>query len=147
MSENKYPDSIYTYQLINVLKEIVHYHTVSEKKYLDSIYNLPVDKRSNAKANFRSMTKYSDVTNDVLMHGGCEVLVKSHLENIFHAYHDNPTTGGHFGRDKTYAKIAERYHWYGMKKTINDYIQRCKKCFAINPKISKEAPPLDRPFF
>ena len=88
------------------------------------------------------MAKYYHVANDVLMHGGCEVLVKSRLENILHAYHDNPTTGGHFGRDKTYAKIAERYHWYGMKKTINDYIQRCKKCFAVNPKISKEAPPL-----
>ena len=29
-----------------------------------------------------------------------------------------------------------------MKKTITNYIKRCKKCFATNPKMSKESPPL-----
>ena len=29
-----------------------------------------------------------------------------------------------------------------MKKDINDYILRCKKCFAVNPLIKKESPPL-----
>ena len=76
------------------------------------------------------------------MLGGREVLAKSRLPTILNAYHDNPTTGGHFGRDKTYAKISERYQWNGMKKDITEYIQRCKKCFAVNPKMKKDSPPL-----
>ena len=75
------------------------------------------------------------------MYGGTEVLVKSRLSSILNAYHDNPTTGGHFGRDKTHNKIRERYYWKGMKKQINNYIKSCKKCFVVNPKMTAEAPP------
>ena len=48
----------------------------------------------------------------------------------------------HFRRDKTFVKIPERYHWKGMKNTINDYIQTWTKCFTVKAKISTEAPPL-----
>ena len=76
------------------------------------------------------------------MHGEIEVLVKTRLASILHAYHDNPTTGAHLGRDKTCAKIGERYYWYGMKDTITKYIKKCKTCFAVNPKVTKESAPL-----
>ena len=46
---------------------------------------------------------------------------------------------GHFRRDKTLAKIAERYYWKGMKHTINDYTQTCTKGFTVKAKISTEA--------
>ena len=29
-----------------------------------------------------------------------------------------------------------------MKKDIADYVKSCKICFAVNPKVSKESPPL-----
>ena len=123
-------------------KDILHYHTALERKYPASIYNLTLGKRSNAKTNFRRTCGHFNVENGVLKHMGREVLVKTRLQAILHAYHDNATTGGHFGRDKTYGKIAERYYWYAMKKDVTNYIKRCKKCFATNPKMSKESEPL-----
>ena len=129
-------------------KDIMHYHTESAKitpvirPYPSEIYEIPSEKRESAKGTFRRKAKKFNVVDGILVHGGIEVLVKSRLATILDAYHDNPTTGAHFGRDKTCAKIAERYYWYGMKDTISKYIKKCKKCFAVNPKVTKESPPL-----
>ena len=123
--------------------EYVKYHTDSERKYPDSFYELDPEKRTNAKSNFRRTAKPFHVVDGILMYGKQEVLVKSRLASILHAYHDNPTKGGHFGRDKTYFKINERFYWHGMKAHIAKYVQKCKKCFAVNSKISKEAAPLN----
>ena len=129
-------------------KDIMYYHTESVKNtpdirpYPSDIYQIPSEKRESAKAKFRHKAKKFNVLNGILVHVEIEVLVKSRLASILHAYHDNPTTGAHLGRDKTCAKIAERYYWYGMKDTISKYIKKCKKCFAVNPKVTKESPPL-----
>jgi len=40
------------------------------------------------------------------------------VPGILLACHNNPATGGHFGRDKTYKKIQARYWWKGMKTEI-----------------------------
>ena len=76
------------------------------------------------------------------MYGRKEVLTRSRVPLILQSYHDNPTAGGHFGRDKTYLKIYERYYWVGIKTEIDSYIKRCRTCFAVNPKIKTESPPL-----
>ena len=44
---------------------------------------------------------------------------------------------------KTLAKISEQYYWKGMKLDVQNHCQACKKCFAANPKISSDAPPLN----
>ena len=50
----------------------------------------------------------------VKMHGKNEVLTKNRVEDILRAFHDSPVSGGHFGRDKTLSKLAERYYWKGI---------------------------------
>ena len=66
-------------------KDIMHYHTESAKNtpdirpYPSEILRLPS-------------------LNGTLVHGEIDVLVKRCLASIFHVYHDNPTTGAHFGR-------------------------------------------------
>ena len=67
-----------------------------------------------AKSNFRRLVKPYTVDNGVIKHKGKEVLLQSRVEDMLKAYHDNPATGGHFGRDKTLAKLAERYYWKGI---------------------------------
>lgn len=44
--------------------------------------------------------------------------------NILSAYHNNPLAG-HYGSEKTYQRIAQRYHWPGMRKYIDSYIKHC----------------------
>src|SRR5438045_8519909 len=40
----------------------------------------------------------------------------------------NHETGGHFGVDTTYNKIADRYYWKGMYDDIKEYVKSCDTC-------------------
>ena len=40
----------------------------------------------------------------------------------------NHETGGHFGVDTTYNKIADRYYWKGMYDDTKKYIKCCDIC-------------------
>src|SRR5215216_1848683 len=40
----------------------------------------------------------------------------------------NHETGGHFGVDATYNKIAERYYWKGMYNDTREYVKSCDAC-------------------
>ena len=47
--------------------------------------------------------------------------------DIIEACHSSPT-GGHFGREKTYAKAVERYWWPGLRASIAAYVDACSFC-------------------
>ena len=44
---------------------------------------------------------------------------------MLEACHAAELGGGHFGRDKTLAKVSERFHWLGI---VNDVKEFCKTC-------------------
>ena len=46
--------------------------------------------------------------------------------------HNSELGGGHFGRDKTLAKISERYYWLGMVKDVQEYCRSCDQCQRAN---------------
>lgn len=46
---------------------------------------------------------------------------------ILQQYHDSPT-GGHYGADKTFEKIAMKYYWPGMRRYVSDYVRSCIPC-------------------
>ena len=73
-----------------------------------------------------------------LFHGDKKVLVKICVRCFLKACHDNPDTGGHFGRDKTFRKLSQRYYWKAMKNYVQEYA--CPKCFVSNSKVCKDAP-------
>ena len=123
-------------------QDIVRFHTEELNKYPQYVYKMPAAERCGVKANFKKSARKYQVIDGILMYKNREVLTVNRLPSILHACHDNPSTGGHFGRDKTYSKIAERYYWTGMTKTIANYVSKCKICFAVNPEIKKDSPPL-----
>lgn len=55
-------------------------------------------------------------------------------------YHDDPLTGGHFGRTKVHAKLKELYTWKGMSKDIATYVKNCNKCMLNKVKSSTIEP-------
>lgn len=59
---------------------------------------------------------------------------------IIKKYHDDPLTGGHFGRTKVHAKVKEVYSWKGMSKDIAAYVKNCKKCMLNKVKSSTIEP-------
>ena len=81
--------------------------------YPERIYRLRGNQRTNAKANFRRATQRYQVERGRLTYSKRTVVVRDKVKKILQAYHENRYTGAHFGRDKTFYKIASRYYWKG----------------------------------
>ena len=94
--------------------QILQFYTSPDRKYPEYIYDVPMDKRMDQKSKFRQQVKPYHVEDGVVKHGKNEVLTKNRVEDILRAFHDSPVSGGHFGRDKTLSKLAERYYWKGI---------------------------------
>src|SRR5213082_157935 len=55
------------------------------------------------------------------------VLKEDETDAILFMTH-NHETGGHFGADTTYNKIADKYYWKGMHDNIKKYVKSCDTC-------------------
>ena len=44
---------------------------------------------------------------------------------VLSEYHDH---GGHWGVQRTYAQLSLRFHWYGMKRDVEDWVASCESC-------------------
>ena len=94
--------------------QILHFYSSADRKYPEYIYDVPLDKRVDAKSKFRQLAKPYHFEGGIVKHGDKEVLVKGRIDGVLKAFHDNPVTGGHFGRDKTLSKLSERFYWKGI---------------------------------
>ncbi|RWR99509.1 RNA-directed DNA polymerase (Reverse transcriptase), partial [Dinothrombium tinctorium] len=62
----------------------------------------------------------------------------SHLKNdVLKIFHDDPILGGHYGVQKTFEKISNRYWWKGMRIDVENYIKSCHKCQIHKPNPGK----------
>ncbi|CAF3837111.1 unnamed protein product [Rotaria magnacalcarata] len=57
--------------------------------------------------------------------------------DILKIYHDTPSNGAHFGRDKTTRKIQERYYWPTMITDIKNHLDSCLPCAQNNYRRQK----------
>ena len=57
--------------------------------------------------------------------------------DLLKIYHDTPTNGAHFGRDKTLRKIQERYYWPNMTADIKNHVDSCLPCAQNNYRRQK----------
>ena len=56
----------------------------------------------------------------------------SQKTQVLKGCHSSELGGGHFGRDKTLAKVSERYYWLGMVEDVKEYCRKCDKCQRAN---------------
>ncbi|KAL7291695.1 hypothetical protein TKK_0014485 [Trichogramma kaykai] len=57
-----------------------------------------------------------------------KLLVPKHKRReILRENHEEPTAG-HFGRHKTYERIALRYHWPSLHRDVTRYVKACQIC-------------------
>jgi len=56
---------------------------------------------------------------------------------LFREAHDSLTTG-HFGADKTYNFLHERYYWPRMKVSVKRYLRGCKTYARVKPSNNKK---------
>jgi len=76
------------------------------------------------------------------------VVPKSKFKDILLAYHNSSLNGAHFGNDRTYYKIRDRYYWPNMYQDVVQHIKSRSNC-TIN-KQSRRKPngylnPIDPP--
>ncbi len=71
-------------------------------------------------ANSRSTTKFKVI-----------YLPSSMIDSLLKAYHADPL-GGHFGIQRTYLKLKNKFWWPEMKQSIIDYIKSCLLCQQYN---------------
>ena len=60
-----------------------------------------------------------------LAHKGCLFVPTTLVPMVLHEFHD---ARGHFGVNRTYAMIAERYYWPRMGDAVRRHCQRCDIC-------------------
>jgi hypothetical protein len=48
-------------------------------------------------------------------------------ENLVREKHSGGLAG-HFGHDKTFAKLSESYYWPGMREDVKQFVDRCRIC-------------------
>ena len=66
------------------------------------------------------------------------VLPSAWIDRVFKLAHEDM---GHFGRDKTFRVIQERFYWPGMYEDINRLIQSCHRCLCAKAsRIPQRAP-------
>ena len=52
---------------------------------------------------------------------------KSLREEVLQLCHNIPSAG-HAGRERTKAKLRNKFYWYGMTKDVKEYLQSCATC-------------------
>lgn len=58
---------------------------------------------------------------------------------IIHDFHDSPT-GGHIGREKTFAAITRYFFWPHLYKWVRKWVCTCEICQRVKPSPSSQAP-------
>ncbi|CAF4130590.1 unnamed protein product, partial [Rotaria sordida] len=93
----------------------------------------------------------------MIMREGCNTkkkliyLPSSLINDLLQVYHSDPLSG-HFGVQRTYLKIKNKYWWPNMKQSITQSIQSCLPCQQYNISRSKKPgrlqpiPPPEGPF-
>jgi hypothetical protein len=79
------------------------------------------------------------VVTDHLLYKGTRLYVpqSSVRSKLLREAHDGPLAG-HFGRDKTYARLIANYYWPRMKAEVEDYCRSCPSCQTIKPSQRKQ---------
>jgi len=53
-------------------------------------------------------------------------------------YHDAPVSG-HHGREKTLARLSQRFYWKGMDASVRHFVRSCPFCQTFKPRVGRKA--------
>lgn len=68
------------------------------------------------------------------------VLPRKMQPNVMHQMHNGPV-GGHFGIERTVARLQTRYYWYHMREDVALWCQTCTDCACrARPRKTPQAP-------
>ena len=93
-------------------------------------HKYPPNASKDEKRKVRSKAAPFEAVDGQLMYRKKRRLVVQEMDKIrlLKACHSDMNGGGHFGRDKTFFKLSERYFWKAMKADVEDFIKCCDVC-------------------
>jgi len=59
-------------------------------------------------------------------------------QDLIREYHDAPN-GAHHGREKTLARLSQRFFWSNMDASVRHYVRSCPFCQNFKPRVGKMA--------
>ena len=62
-----------------------------------------------------------------------QVIVPKGLKSKILKYCHDEKTGGHFGVQKTLAKVRNGYYWAGLQRDVRNWVKSCETCCKIKP--------------
>ena len=62
--------------------------------------------------------------------------------NILHQCHE-VAIAGHYGADKTLAKVLDRWYWPTVRRDVQNFVRNCPRCTACNNPGHKRPSPLE----
>ncbi|KAJ8959664.1 hypothetical protein NQ318_021852 [Aromia moschata] len=57
------------------------------------------------------------------------VLPKARIHQVLEELHSSPT-GGHFGVNRTLARVRDRFYWVNCRRNVEEWCKRCDLCSA-----------------
>ena len=64
---------------------------------------------------------------------------KAGRERLFLSYHAS-LFGGHLGRTRTLARLADRFYWTGMADDVKDWLSQCVACIKRKSPVGRHHP-------
>ena len=64
---------------------------------------------------------------------------KAGRERLFLSYHAS-LYGGHLGRTRTLARLADRFYWSGMADDVKDWLSQCVACIKRKSPVGRHHP-------
>ena len=83
---------------------------------------------------------------DLLVTKAGQIVVPNSLQTLVTEDFHNCNFGGHYGFEKTYASIAQRYFWKGMSVTIRNFCESCTSCIQKLKRRAIHGIPTNLPF-
>ena len=69
-----------------------------------------------------------------------QLVVRAGLVDRVISLNHDPVTVGHPGRNHTLEILCLRFHWPGMRKDVDAYVQRCHTCQRTKPRHEFKVP-------
>ena len=74
--------------------------------------------------------------------GQLRLLVPCSMQADLIRDHHDPPVAAHPGVEKTLGLLCQRYHWHGMRRAVEAYVQQCKGCAVNKQEVRKRRAPL-----
>lgn len=125
--QNKVADALSrrSYLIKTLAIEVMGFETIREAYKDDAYFKEILNKCQSAPGN---IFRHFIMSDGYLFYGNRLCIPQISLRELLIKELHAGGLGGHFGRDKTYSLLEDRYFWPSLRKDVYRFVDRCMKC-------------------